>query len=195
MNSGLDIDRDDNVLAARAARPHALTNAAGGPNLTGYPHVRAASMMMPMRNLLVLALLLVAACADSPTAPQPGVYVLASVNGQPLPGPFPNPTAPLSVFEVTLGLLTLNPDGTVVQELSMRCKPNGSATQCDVPANALVRQTGTYSAADGIVVLDGRSYQANFSAARISITIAIPPSQGFFPRFDLDWLPNSTTNQ
>ncbi|MGH7468315.1 MAG: hypothetical protein ACRENP_10050 [Longimicrobiales bacterium] len=68
----------------------------------------------------------------------------------------------------------------------MRCKPNGSATQCDVPANALVRQTGTYSAADGIVVLDGRSYQANFSETRITVTIAIPPSQGFFlPRFEL----------
>src|SRR5262245_41919952 len=96
------------------------------------------------RRILVLALLLVAACADSPTSPQPGVYVLGSVNGQPLPGPFPNPTMPVNVFEVTSGTLVLNPDGTVVQDLAIGCKPN---TQCDVPAIAHVHHTGTYSAA------------------------------------------------
>jgi hypothetical protein len=95
---------------------------------------------------------------------------------------------PVDVFEVTSGILRLNTDGTLSQELVIGCKPIvGTGGECDVPAQAMVSQSGTYSSAEGRVEIAGRSYAASFEPARVTITIAVPPSQGLFPRFELEY--------
>jgi hypothetical protein len=131
---------------------------------------------------------LVPACGDSPVAPIGDVYHLATVNGEPLPGPFPDPQLPPNTFEVTAGTLTLRADGTLHQTLTMRCRtPLPAGTECHVDAPHHVYH-GRHSRAEGHVELGGREFQADFQANRVTITLSYPPSMGFFmPTFVLEY--------
>ena len=136
----------------------------------------------------VFAIVLGSACEKSPADEGEQVYTLIIVNGQPLPGPFPDPMRPQNIFEVTSGYLKLRPDGTLEQLLVMRCKPQlPPGTQCAVPANAAVSSEGTYSRAEQSVEIEGMSFAANFESNHIRIEVGYPPSQGLLPRFILEF--------
>ena len=136
---------------------------------------------------ILFAVFVVGGCEKSPADEGEQVYTLIAINGQPLPGPFPDPMRAQNVFEATSGYLRLNSSGTVEQVLTMRCKPQlPPGTQCDIPSNAVVASEGTYSRAEQSVELEGVRYAANFESNHIRIEVGYPPSQGL-PRFILEY--------
>ena len=150
-------------------------------------HVRSVGRLRIFAAIL-FAILLAGACEKSPADEGDQVYTLIAINGQPLPGPFPDPMLPQNVFEATSGYLRLNSDGTLEQVLVKRCKPQlPPGAQCDVPANAAVSSEGTYSRAEQSIELEGVSFAANFESNHIRIEVGYPPSQGVLPRFILEY--------
>jgi hypothetical protein len=144
-----------------------------------------------LRRALAAALLLVpsatlTAC-DSPTPPRTGdSYALVAVNGE-LPGPYPDPYAP-PVLEATGGTLTLYDDATYAIVFEARCAaalPPG--TQCSPPPDGRIGGEGSYDRSAGTVQVGDREYAANFSDSAVTLSIAIPPSQGFFPSFTVEF--------
>ncbi|HEX7089269.1 MAG TPA: hypothetical protein VF192_03995 [Longimicrobiales bacterium] len=129
-----------------------------------------------------------AACDDSPSEPDEEVYTLATVNGQPLPGPYPDPFSADNAFEVVEGTLTLRSDGTMTQELVARCRTDlPPGTECRVDGDGRTAVEGRYSRADGQVELGDRSFAASFGTDRVTITLGGPPSLGFVATFVLEY--------
>lgn len=137
---------------------------------------------------ILFAVIVTGACDKSPSDEGDQVYTLIAINGQPLPGPFPDPRLAQNVFEATSGHLRLNSDGTLEQVLAMRCKtPSPPQTQCSVSGNGSVSSEGRYFRAEQSVELEGVRFAANFESNHIRIEIGYPPSQGFLPRFILEF--------
>jgi hypothetical protein len=134
----------------------------------------------------ILALVLLGAC-DS-TAPSGDVYALATINGEPLPGPYPDPHFS-QVLEVTEGGITLHANGTFESWWRIRCQsdlPQGS--ECEV-TNDLEEMSGTWS--PGSITFFGGStatFEADFEETRVVIHVVTPPSMGFSsPPFVLEF--------
>jgi hypothetical protein len=138
-------------------------------------------MTLSSRALLclapILALVLLGAC-DS-TAPSGDVYALASINGEPLPGPYPAGDFH-QVLEVTAGGITLHADGTFESWWRIRCKsdlPQGS--ECEV-TNDREEMSGTYTPGS-VSFTGGATFDADFEETRVVVYMRTPPSMGFAP--------------
>jgi hypothetical protein len=143
------------------------------------------------RRLLLAALFLVPAAAlaacDSPTPPRTGdSYALVAVDGE-LPGPYPDPYAP-TVLETTGGTLTLYADATYAIVFEVRCLADlPPATQCTPPPDGRIGGEGTFDRTAGTIQVAAHTYAAAFSDSAVTLSIAIPPSQGFFPSFTVEF--------
>jgi hypothetical protein len=129
-----------------------------------------------MRNAVIAlgaAVMLLPGC-DSPTEPDAEVYALATVNGHALPAPHPD----MNAFEMESGSLTLKGDNTVEQSLTIRCRPDLPPGDCSASGAPLI-QTGMYSRSEGWIRFGDRQYTAEFSAAAVTASYLLPPSQGF----------------
>jgi hypothetical protein len=143
------------------------------------------------RRILLAALFLVPSAAltacDSPTPPRTGdSYALVAVNGE-LPGPYPDPYAP-PVLETTGGTLTLYADATYAISFEVRCLADlPPGTQCAPPPDGRIGGEGTWDRSAGTIQVGDRAHDADFSDSAVSFSIAIPPSQGFFPSFTVEF--------
>jgi hypothetical protein len=137
--------------------------------------------------MLLATAAVTAACDSSPVTPGDETYALVSVDAQPLPAPLPDPLAPVNMFEVTAGSLTLRRDGTFVKRYTARCRANlPPNVECSVSGDG-PQVTGTYSRADGWLQLDGRYYTAAYEQHRVVVEVALPPSIGLYPRFTAEF--------
>jgi hypothetical protein len=135
------------------------------------------SYFRPAAFLAVAVALVLGAC-DSTAPVQEDTYNLVSVNAHVLPAPHPQHDA----LEITAGSLTLRQDGTAVESLTIRCRADlPPTTQCAV-TQPTQQRTGTYSAAEGWVVLEGATYPIEQAGGRITAEYGPPPSMGVFAR-------------
>jgi len=136
-------------------------------------------------GVVVTALLLtLGACDDSTAGPEGEVYELETINGNALPGPYPDPMGCCTSFEVVAGELTLRSNGTLTQELTVRCKT------CTVTGDGKESAEGTYSRTEAYVEYPGgpfgkSRFPADFADDAVTIHVGYPPSHGLFPSFDL----------
>jgi hypothetical protein len=142
---------------------------------------------LPLRRVLTASLVVIlsAACGSS-TSPADEPFQLVSINGAPLPGPYPDPYC-CAVLEVTAGSLTLRADGTAQSTLDRRCRATLPAgTTCQV---TVARETGQgrYSRADGYVELGSSRFAATFEPDRVTVDVADPTSSGLTPMFRLEY--------
>jgi hypothetical protein len=129
----------------------------------------------PLRLVPILALFLVSAC-DS-TTPAGEVYALVSINGEALPGPYPDGHFS-QVLELTAGGITLHPDGTFESWWRVRCRsdlPHGS--ECEVTDDR-EEMSGTYTTGS-ITFTGGATFDADFGETRVTVHMVTPPSMGF----------------
>jgi hypothetical protein len=152
--------------------------------------VRAAKRVTTaiLAGLLIGTVMSVAACDD---AVEPGAdrFALVSINGEPLPGPYPDPQGCCSDLEVIAGELVLEADGTLQHMLQIRCRTGLPAgTTCEVTGDGKQTAEGSYSRSGGTLTLgEGPSRPATFEAERVVVTISLPPSAGFYPTFILEY--------
>jgi hypothetical protein len=136
-------------------------------------------------KLSIVAAGLALASCDSPTETSVDAYALATVNNQALPAPYPDPTMPAGVFQVTAGELVLRDDGTFSGSFTVACAPStapGNTCQVDDPEQSL---QGTYSREEGWLELGGGRFPAVFTDALVSVRIFVPASLGYFPEYNL----------
>ncbi|HEY8469463.1 MAG TPA: hypothetical protein VIL18_07465 [Longimicrobiales bacterium] len=164
----------------RTIRWFVLLSASARRGLRRHAHATAA--------LALAAVVAAAACDDPPSGPDEEVYTLATVNGQPLPGPYPDPLYPIDIWEVVEGTLTLRSDGTLTWEFVARCKTDlPPGTECQMDGDGRFAVEGRYSRAEGQVELGERNYMASFETDRVTITLGGPPSLGFAATFVLEF--------
>lgn len=122
------------------------------------------------------ALALLAGCGDSPTESSRERYTLKTVSGVSLPAPDPT----TGVVDITAGALELRADGTLTEEMTVRCRSSLPAgTTCQVTNGGRSSRVGTYSRAEGWVRFGDREVPAAFTSRSVTITYVCPPSQGF----------------
>lgn len=139
-----------------------------------------------------LALLVVAfGCSDNPAGPSGDTFVLATINGAPLPAPDPD----LWAAEIISGSLTLHPDGRLTATKTIRCKTDlPPSTTCQISNGGKVTSEGSYSRTEGWVQFGtprwpgDQRYTTEFGAESVRILIASPPSSGgISPRYLLEY--------
>jgi hypothetical protein len=176
---------------------HTTTRAAVRADLSATARSpRRRSCLAPVRALavfLVAATAALSGCGDSPSAPAGDRYTLATINGAPLPGPFPDVFGLATALEVTAGTLTLRTNGTFRETLTIRCKsPLPPESTCELTGPVTIEAEGIYSRADGYVrypegAVPDTQFAAVFSDDSVTITIVLPPSQGGSASFVLEY--------
>ncbi len=125
------------------------------------------------------ALAALAGCGDSPTNSDGERYTLKTVSGVSLPAP--DPTS--NVVDITAGALELRADGTLTEEMTVRCKSNlPPGTTCQLINGGRSSRVGTYSRTEGWVRFGDFQVPAAFTSRSVTITYGCPPSQGFCPQ-------------
>lgn len=146
-----------------------------------------------LRALVVVAALACTGCADSPSGPGPEVYSLTSINGAPLPGPFPDVFGLSAVIDVTAGTLTLRPEGTFREVMTIRCRsPLPPGTECEITGNGTIEGDGVYSRSEGFVrypagPVPDAHFPAAFDGSTVTIHLGLPPSLGGSASFVLEY--------
>jgi hypothetical protein len=143
-----------------------------------------------LRSLAAAALVAVSlgACDSGTEVGGIEIYQLVSVNEQPLPAPYPHPEAPEGVVQVSQGELRLLANGSFLMELYMRCHPNPPANiDCDIEGDARQPMVGLYSRVDGHIQFGNRQYPTTFQNNVVRVHIMIPPSEGLYPSFMLEF--------
>jgi hypothetical protein len=147
------------------------------------------SASAPLRRVLAAATIaiLAAACGSS-TDVRLERFSLVSVDGEPLPGPYPDPALPVDTYQVTQGQITLNPNGSFLMDLFVRCHPEQPpGSDCFISGDGRQPMVGTYSREQGYIQFGTRQYAASFANNRIQVHILIPPSEGLYPSFVLEF--------
>lgn len=122
------------------------------------------------------ALAVLGGCKDSPTASDGERYTLKTVSGVSLPAPDPT----THVVDITAGTLKLRSDGTLTEEMTVRCRSNlPPGTTCQVTNGGRSSREGTYSRTEGWVRFGNIQVPAAFTSRSVTITYGCPPSQGF----------------
>lgn len=139
-------------------------------------------------GLLIAMAMGVAAC-DPAVEPGPERFALVAINGEPLPGPYPDPQGCCEYLEVIDGELVLEADGTLQHVLEVRCRTDLPAgTTCEVTGDGRETVAGSYSRSEGTLTLgDGPALPATFGTERVVVTISLPPSTGFHSTFILEY--------
>ena len=132
-------------------------------------------------GLAVFAAAVLAGC-DSPADSDEQRYTLRSVAGVRLPAPDPASKA----VDITAGALVLRDDGTLTEEMTVRCRSSlPPGTSCEVTNGGRSSREGTYSRAEGWVSFGPFPLPASFEDRRIVIQYGCPPSVGFScPQFE-----------
>lgn len=146
-------------------------------------------------GVVVLADVIGVVACDSPVDEGPERYALVTVNEQPLPAPYPDPflypqgTQPSEgVVQVATGTLDLRANGALRMELVMQCASQRPAgTQCEVEGDGRNVYEGSYSLSEDRVQIGDRQYPAQYASDRVEITIQVPPSEGVWPTFALEF--------
>jgi hypothetical protein len=157
------------------------------------PRQRAFRPVRALTAVLVMATVAMSACGDSPSEPAGDRYTLATINGGPLPGPFPDVFGLATALEVTAGTLTLRTNGTFRETLTIRCKsPLPPESTCELTGPVTIEAEGVYSRADGYVrypegAVPDTEFAADFTDDAVTINIILPPSQGGSASFVLEY--------
>lgn len=143
---------------------------------------------MVLAGLLIVTAMGIAGC-DSATGSGADQFDLVSINGEPLPGPYPDPQGCCPTLEVIAGELVLEADGTLQHTLQVRCRTDLPAgTTCEVTGDGRQTASGTYSRSEGTLTLgDGTPRPASFETDRVVVTIRLPASTGYYPAFTLEY--------
>lgn len=139
------------------------------------------------RRAAMLAGAIVIAACGSTTGLASESYDLVSVNGDPLPAAYPHPEFQPDVYQVTRGRLTLNANGAFLLDLYMRCHPQQPAANCQVSGDGRQPMAGTFSRQEQYIRFGTRQYVAEFTNDLVRIHIVIPPSEGLYPSFILEF--------
>jgi hypothetical protein len=146
-----------------------------------------------LTGLLVAVVVAVTGCGDSPSEPAGDRYTLATINGAPLPGPFPDVFGLATALEVTAGTLTLRSNGTFRETLTIRCRlPLPPESTCELTGPVTIEAEGVYSRADGYVrypegAVPDVEFAADFADDAVTVNIVLPPSQGGSASFVLEY--------
>ncbi|HEX5870630.1 MAG TPA: hypothetical protein VFY65_09455 [Longimicrobium sp.] len=137
----------------------------------------------------VAACVALASCGgDTPTKASADTYVLATVNQQALPAPYPDPLMPAGHFRVTAGTLVLQDDGTLTGNFYVGCAPSsnpGFSCQVEDPEQSF---EGSYSREEGWLELGGRRYPAEFTGNGVSVRIFVPSYVGYYPEYNVRFI-------